>query len=119
MAKRIYQIEAEVTKNLKVAQNYYKMGLSCAGIASHAGPGQFINLKVNSGCAPLLRRPFSIHRVKGQEIEMLYALVGKGTEMLSQKKPGEYLDVIGPLGNGFSFQSQVKSHKSQVSRLVN
>jgi dihydroorotate dehydrogenase electron transfer subunit len=58
--------------------------------------------------SPLLRRPFSIHRVSGLAgervsglIEILYEVVGSGTEILAQKKPGEWLDIIGPLGNGF------------------
>lgn len=76
-------------------------------IAKEAQPGQFVNLKLSNNTEPLLRRPFSIHRV-GQEpktcdtIEILYEVVGPGTEIFAQKKTGEYLDVLGPLGSGFS-----------------
>jgi dihydroorotate dehydrogenase electron transfer subunit len=69
--------------------------------------GDFLDIKVNDAYEPLLRRPFSIHRVKGANMELLYEVVGQATEALSHRKPGEYLDVIGPLGNGFSYQSQV------------
>jgi dihydroorotate dehydrogenase electron transfer subunit len=55
---------------------------------------------------PLLPRPFSIHRLiveKGiaTAIELLYKVVGKGTYQLSRKRPGDFVDLTGPLGNGF------------------
>jgi dihydroorotate dehydrogenase electron transfer subunit len=55
---------------------------------------------------PLLRRPFSIHKLisnHGQtdRVELLYKVVGAGTELLSQLVPGDRIDVLGPLGNGF------------------
>lgn len=50
---------------------------------------------------PLLKRPFSIHRLCGNDLQILYRVVGKGTDLLSKNKKGEILDVIGPLGNSF------------------
>ncbi len=97
------QTKAKVIKNIMVAPAYYKILLGCPGIARAALPGQFINIKVSKNCEPLLRRPLSIHRVKGQAIEMLYEVLGKGTQCLSEKKAGEWLDIIGPLGNGFTY----------------
>ena len=46
-----------------------------------------------------------MHRIKKNGIELLYEVVGKGTAMLSVRKPGESLDVLGPLGNGFDIVS--------------
>lgn len=69
---------------------------------SLAKPGQFLEIKISDGYEPLLRRPFSIHRRRGKDIEIIYRIAGRGTEILSQRKVGEYLNVIGPLGNGFS-----------------
>ncbi|MFH1339190.1 MAG: dihydroorotate dehydrogenase electron transfer subunit, partial [Candidatus Omnitrophota bacterium] len=42
---------------------------------------------------------------KADSIEILYKVVGKGTKILSEKKPGEYLDILGPLGNGFNLSA--------------
>jgi dihydroorotate dehydrogenase electron transfer subunit len=66
-------------------------------------------LRVSDGMDPLLRRPFGVYRVigakgkasKGTGIELLYRVVGRGTGILSAKRPGEALGILGPLGNGF------------------
>jgi len=58
-------------------------------------------IKVSDGVTPLLRRPLSIHDVSGSKIELLYEIVGQGTELLSRKMTGGSLEVIGPLGAGF------------------
>ncbi|MBM3247816.1 MAG: dihydroorotate dehydrogenase electron transfer subunit [Candidatus Omnitrophica bacterium] len=104
----MFQIKAKVIKNIEVMPDYYKMVLDAPSIAKSAKPGQFVNVLVGDKFEPLLRRPFSIHRISNQkpvtsnQIEILYAVVGNGSEILSQKKSGAYLDVMGPLGNGFS-----------------
>jgi dihydroorotate dehydrogenase electron transfer subunit len=53
----------------------------------------------------LLRRPFSIFQVNGDTFSILYKAVGKGTEVLSRMQPGDELNVIGPLGHGFTVLS--------------
>jgi len=72
-------------------------------IAATAQPGQFVSLRVTEGMQPLLRRPFSLHSVDRSDgnILILYWVVGTGTELLSHARPGQPLDVMGPLGNGF------------------
>jgi len=99
--RRVFQAKAKIVYSKRIKDNYFKSILSSPRIALGALPGQFVNIKVNSCQEPLLRRPFSIHRVSGSNIEILYEVLGKGTQILAQKKPGEYLDIIGPLGNGF------------------
>jgi len=86
----------------------YLMGLSASLIASEAKSGQFIHIKCNTNDNPLLRRPISIHKIdkdKG-EIFILFQVKGKGTKILSERETGEYLDVIGPIGNGFKLFSE-------------
>ncbi len=51
-----------------------------------------------------LRRPLSIYSVSGSKVEFLYKSVGKGTNFLSQLLPGARIDVLGPLGNGYSLE---------------
>ncbi len=96
------QIKAKITYNKKIKGNYFHIALKAPGIALEAKPGQFVDIKVSDSCEPLLRRPFGIHKVKGTEIESLYEVVGPATQALSRRKAGEYLDIIGPLGNGFT-----------------
>lgn len=50
---------------------------------------------------PLLKRPFSIHRWSEGNIKILYRIAGRGTAILAGKIPGETVEVLGPLGNGF------------------
>jgi dihydroorotate dehydrogenase electron transfer subunit len=94
----------KIISNKKISGRYFKIRLEVPAIAKEALPGQFVMARISNDYEPLLRRPFSIHRVIGKNIEIIYEIKGKGTQILSQKKPGESLDVIGPLGNGFSYR---------------
>lgn len=66
-----------------------------------ARPGQFLQVRVSETFDPLLRRPLSIHDSEGKEVRLLYRVAGRGTRLLAEKRPGDNLDVLGPLGNGF------------------
>ena len=95
------------------------MTLEAPYIAKNAKPGQFIQVRCSNGLDPLLRRPFSIHRLKAQGsrlkgIEILYEVLGKGTELLAGKKKGESLNVLGPLGNGFTMPSAFSLQPSAI-----
>jgi len=59
---------------------------------------------VNCGEETLLRRPLSIHQVDGDKFAVLLQIAGEGTKWLSQRHTGDTLDVLGPLGNGFTIQ---------------
>ena len=98
-----YQIKSKILSNKRLGRECYLMEFEAAPIARTAKPGQFIHLRCSDGVDPLLRRPFSIHKVNRRTIYILYQLVGRGTELLAGKKAGEYLDIVGPLGNGFSY----------------
>jgi len=114
MHKRIYQIKAKILANAKVRDNYFHCLLQAPQVAGSALPGQFVNIKVSSGPEPLLRRPLSIHRIRGAEIELFFEVVGEGTRLLSQRKPGERLDIIGPLGNGFNYELPVTNYQLPI-----
>lgn len=65
-------------------------------------PGQFVMVRPPGwGLEPLWGRPFSIHRVDGEGLSLLVAVVGRGTARLADLEPGETVAVWGPLGNGF------------------
>ena len=86
-------------------------------VARSAKPGQFLTLRISKHYPPFLRRPFSIYRiVKPDLVQILYDVVGKGTQLLSQKKTGEYIDALGPLGNGFdlSLPCRLASRRSPL-----
>lgn len=108
------QLKAKIVSNKNIKGKYFHCVLDAPELAKQALPGQFLEIKVAEGLEPLLRRPISIHRVDNGKIELLYEVVGVGSEKLSVRKSGEELDIIGPLGNGFGLQSQVTSQKLQV-----
>lgn len=95
------QVQVKILKNKEIAKGFYRMRIASSYLAGYSRPGQFVEVRCSQETDPLLRRPFGIHRVIGAGIELLYEVVGRGTDALSQKKPGETLDIIGPLGNGF------------------
>ena len=73
--------------------------MSLAGDCSEIKrPGQFIDILIDDF---YLRRPISIFDHDDEHVEILYRVVGRGTDALAAKTPGDELDVLLPLGNGF------------------
>ena len=52
-------------------------------------PGQFVHLRISTGADFILRRPFSVHRAYGEDIEILYQVLGRGTRELAEKAAGD------------------------------
>ena len=67
-------------------------------------PGQFVQVRVDGSPTTYLRRPISIHDVDFQqnEISLLVQQVGEGTRHLAQAEVGTYINMVFPLGNGFT-----------------
>ena len=74
-------------------------------------PGQFVELRVDGSPNTFLRRPISIHLVdRGKnELWLLVAVVGDGTRQLAQLQPGDTLNALLPLGNGFTLPTSADS----------
>ena len=96
------QSHAFVIASNEVMPGVYLIWLESPQIASPAQPGQFA--MVRCGEETLLRRPLSIHQVgnKKAKLALLFTVVGKGTRWLSQRKVGDNIDLLGPMGNGYS-----------------
>lgn len=96
---------AEILENVPRGSGVFRMSLDFPGLSRAAAPGRFVMVKVAEGLDPLLRRPFSIHdALPDGTVALLYKVVGRGTEILSRKKAGERLSVLGPLGAGFNVE---------------
>jgi len=86
----------------EIAARTFLLRFNSREIASSAQPGQFVNiLAAGLGEGPLLRRPFSISRIEGDIVELIFHVVGIGTNLLSRKHLGDSIDVVGPLGQPF------------------
>lgn len=81
---------------------YLRLTLQAPGIARRARPGQFVTVRVPGRDASFWRRPFSICRADGGRIELLIKVVGPTTHALAALRAGDPVDVLGPLGRGFT-----------------
>ncbi len=106
----ILNIKVKIISRKEVASKIYLMSVKAPEIAQEALPGQFIHIKCSIDNYPLLRRPLSIHRIDKEkgEIYILFQVVGEGTKLLAQRKVGDNLDILGPLGNGFNIYPESK-----------
>ncbi len=93
----MYQGFYEIKSNKKLTDSIFEMVL-IGDTSSITAPGQFINIKLNGF---YLRRPISICDYDNDIITIIYKVVGEGTEVMSKMNPGEKLDVLCGLGNGF------------------
>lgn len=86
---------------------HFRMVLKAPGIASEAVPGQFVHVLPPSS-ELMLRRPFSILSTNIEEgnITILFRIIGDGTRLISETVPGDEVDIIGPLGNGFTIDTE-------------
>jgi len=101
----VKQVTAQVISNTEPMPDVHLLWLQAPEIAGVAQPGQFVMVRCGDSHDLLLRRPFSIHRVaNGGQIALLFNIVGRGTEWLARCKKGDPLDLLGPLGRGFSLQ---------------
>ncbi len=107
------QFKSMVVTNHEVSPGYQRIRLTAPRTILRARPGQFVMVRVCEGIDPLLRRPFGIFDVgtfsseypdapRQYYLDILYKVVGKGTSILSSLHDKDYVDVLGPLGNGFT-----------------
>ncbi|MBT3362597.1 MAG: dihydroorotate dehydrogenase electron transfer subunit [Chloroflexi bacterium] len=104
------QVVARVLSNKKLSSGCYVMWLEVPEVALMVKPGQFVMVlcRGEGQTSPLLRRPLSVHRIDGDRLALLYAAVGQGTGWLAGRKTGGQVDVLGPLGNGFTIDAGAK-----------
>lgn len=103
------QTSVLVTDCREILEGIFLLSFRSPEIARSSAPGQFVNIRCSNGCLPLLRRPFSLSRVEGDSVELMFNVVGQGTTLLAQKKAGEDLDVLGPLGVPFKLQGDFET----------
>jgi dihydroorotate dehydrogenase electron transfer subunit len=100
-----------VVENRRIARDTFLIRLDDPAMARVVRPGQFVMVRPASRpggpCDPLLGRPFALYDVQRDStgvpvaIDVVYIVLGRGTAALSAKRPGDVVEVWGPLGNGF------------------
>ena len=86
-----------VSSNRLLAKNTFEIKLS-GDTDAILRPGQFVNLKLDGF---YLRRPLSVCDWKENELTLIYKVVGEGTKALSKMCPGQAIDILTGLGNGY------------------
>jgi dihydroorotate dehydrogenase electron transfer subunit len=109
MQKKIHDLL--VLRNTKINTNYFVLELKAPETIGEIIPGQFVEVLVKGSPTTFLRRPISINDFDKNKntITLLIKIVGDGTKQLSLMEKGDVLNMVYPLGNGFTFKKSAKS----------
>jgi dihydroorotate dehydrogenase electron transfer subunit len=103
----LVQTAAEVLENVRLARDTYRIRLQAPELAGRIRPGQFVMLRFPGHSDPLLGRPFALYDSVLDDagrpcgVDIVYLVIGKLTRLLAAARPGDRVEVWGPLGNGF------------------
>ena len=103
----MFLLDSRLVARREVARGMFVLTMNAPEIAQSVRAGQFVNLGWAGG--PLLRRPFSVYRAEGDDIEVILKAVGSGTAQLLQMKAGATISCLGPLGHGFDLSPGPRS----------
>ncbi len=94
-----------ILENRQLTPYVYRMSLG-GDVSAVTVPGQFVNIRVDG---KFLRRPVSVSDWDDASLTILYKVVGQGTEAMAAMRPGQKLDVLTGLGNGFDISGDCKA----------
>jgi len=99
-----------VIANKIITRSLMRLTVEAPEIAKCAQPGQFAMIQVTQNLDPILKRPLCFYSVSKDNgwIEFVYKVLGKGTEALAERKPGEVIDIVAPLGRGWTLLQDTK-----------
>ena len=106
--RNLKEVNANIISQSQVCPGMHLVWLETPELAAAARPGQFVMVRCGEGYHPLLRRPLSIHRIGANGIALLFAVVGRGTGWLAERRLGDTLSLLGPLGNGFTLNPKTR-----------
>ncbi|MCI0652695.1 MAG: dihydroorotate dehydrogenase electron transfer subunit [Planctomycetes bacterium] len=98
---------ARVEENRDLGEGWWLAGFDAPALASRLRAGQFVQVRIGTSEDPLIRRPFSVYDVTpapgrgARTVWLLYQVVGRGTRWMAAQRPGEQMDLLGPLGKPF------------------
>jgi dihydroorotate dehydrogenase electron transfer subunit len=102
---------ATVLENRREFADYWRLRLHIPA-RFEIRPGQFVMIRPHGQWEPILRRAMVFYRVTAGpgflESEFIYRAMGRGTHQLAQTRPGDFVDLLGPLGNGFTIDQPIR-----------
>jgi dihydroorotate dehydrogenase electron transfer subunit len=97
---------SKITRRRELAPGLVTLRFHNPEVGHKTIAGQFVNILPKAGFLdPMLRRPFSVYQTDGDEAEIIVQEHGRGTAILAKAREGEMLDVLGPLGNPWKYDS--------------
>ncbi len=103
----------EILKNEEIVQDCFLMRVALHVSFSDPVPGQFVMVRVSGIVEPLLARPFSIYSFERQNnscaLDILYRVLGRGTQIMAGLLNGTQVEILGPLGQGFEIKQNKKN----------
>ncbi len=113
------RVKCRVVHNREIAPDIYDMTIDVGDMVDICKPGQFVNLYVKGG-VHLLPRPISICGVNKKEkvLRVVYAVVGEGTKILTSRQKRDSIEVLGPLGKGFTTDLENLESSKAVKELL-
>ncbi len=107
LPEKKHVIDAEILRQEQRMEQVFELELRCEKISESVNPGQFVQLGLPEG-EHILRRPLGIarHDAAQKTLTLFYRVVGQGTKRLSAHRCGDIVNVLGPLGHGFSRQAE-------------
>lgn len=106
----LYNESAPILANEEAGCNIWLMTVAAPQIAAAARPGQFVHVKVPGMEGHILRRPFGVYAADAQAgtVDMMYQVLGYGTNHMTSLAPGDAVEMIGPVGRGWQPPSNCK-----------
>ena len=103
--------EARVVANTKIGELGALLAVHAPDVARRANAGQFVHVRPGHGWDPLLRRPYSFCGIdrRGGDVELLVKPLGSGGEWIADRRPGDALDLLGPLGTAFVVRRETRN----------
>ena len=105
--RRVWHGRVNITENVAINADTYRVRIRCPEIARAIVPGQFLMFRLPRCEDPLLGRPLAFYEVVAdaagvpEQIDIVYVAMGRMTKRLAALRAGATLEVWGPLGNGF------------------
>jgi dihydroorotate dehydrogenase electron transfer subunit len=119
-ADQAQQETVEIIENCRLARDTYRLRFRAPEIARRIVPGQFVMLRIAGVSDPLIGRPLALYDTvlsasgHPEAADVVYLVKGKLTSRLCHMRPGQSIDIWGPLGNGF-FDHSLTTHHSPAS----
>jgi dihydroorotate dehydrogenase electron transfer subunit len=105
-------VRGELIENIGVAPDHFRMTIKLPASFATPQPGQFVMARDPERGEPLLSRPLSVYGFRREGgaaiLDLLCRVAGRGTSLFSRMKSGSALNILGPLGRGFTVPEDVR-----------